>query len=184
MIQIGKDFSLGELFDLSVLEHLPEVIHRYGSDFDNVPTDKLCWMTYAGKQGNISFSRNTYQFYPEVAKYVVEYMKTIVDVPLYIERVHFIRTTGIVEPHRDEANRGCCINFGLKNSNSAITEISQDPDITNFDATKEQFICQDGGVYLLDTQKIHSVKGTKEKRFLITYGFQVPFGTILGRVKK
>ncbi len=184
MIQIAKDFSLNGIFNISILENLPEVMHRYGSDFNNVPTDKLCWMTYAGKKGNISFSRNTHQFYPDLAVYVVDYMKSIIDVPLHPERVHFIRTIGEVDPHRDEANRGCCINLGLKNSNTAVTEISSDPDITNFDTTKESFVCQDGGVYLLDTQKIHSVKGTAEKRFLITYGFKASFDIILDRIKK
>lgn len=183
--QIGTDFSLDGLIDFEELQNLPQVIRNYNDSYaGSFPTDKSCWLTYPTNGGSISFSRNTSNFYPAVARYTIEYMHKIVDVPLFVDRVHFVRTIGRVDPHRDEANRNCCINFGLRNSNSAITKVSPDPDPTKFEEMAQDFICEDGSVYLLNTQKIHSVVGTDLPRYMVTYGFQVPFDTVLKQVYK
>ncbi len=179
---IGSNFSLNHLA-LDELKLLPELFHNYGDTFNNIPSDKTVWMTYKLPEGSISFTRNTQIQFPEVAKTVVEYLSGIIDVPLLTERVHFLKTTGIVKPHRDEAGRNCCINIGVLNSDSAITKISDKDNIDTFFDDCVDYQCKDGNAYLLNTQKLHSVIGSSVDRFLITYGFGSSFDQILSKVR-
>lgn len=181
--KIGSNFVFpSHIYDIEELENVPVVKHVYGQE--TVIPDSFCWMTYAGVNGGeISFSRNTGKFLPKVSAYVLEYLQDLTTVKLSPERVHFIRTRGFVNPHRDEANRKCCINIGLKNSSKATTKICLTENLEDFYTKHASFICEDGSAYLLDTTRIHGVDGTMEPRLLITYGFGANFEVIKGTLK-
>lgn len=184
--KIGDNFAFdASIFDLVILDTLPIVYHTYGSQ-TQIP-DELCWMSYAGTEGGeISFTRNTHIYLPEVAKYVTAYMQQFVKIDLQLlpERIHFIRTRGTVNPHRDEPSRKCCLNIGLKNSNSAITNIADTENISEFLKGHDSYTCEDGSMYLLDTSRIHSVEGDPNvSRLLLTYGFTRDFKTIRSILK-
>jgi hypothetical protein len=183
IIKIGDNFNLNGIFDISLLNGIKEVFHNYGSDFANVPLDEFVWMTYKLDEGSISFTRNTYLFYPEIATHVGKYLTDIIDFPFDPGRVHFLKTTGVVKPHRDEGGRQCCINIGIKNSSAAETHYSRKDVIETFFEDHESLICEDGSAYLLDTSKAHAVVGNSNERLLLTYGFGTPFASIVGRLK-
>jgi hypothetical protein len=180
--KIGDRFSLENVFDINLLNGVEEVIHEYGTEF-NIPADKLLWMNYSRPEGTIGFTRNTSKFYPELTKYVVKYLESLIDLKFYPERVHFIRTRGSIVPHRDEAGRKCCINIGIHNSNSAITQYSDIDAEETFMQDYKECVCEDGSAYLLDTSKLHAVIGDSRDRLLITYGFGATYDQILGKLR-
>ncbi len=182
IIKIGNNFSLDGIFDIGILTDIEEVIHEYGSEF-NIPPDRFLWMNYSRPEGTIGFTRNTSKFYPELADYVVKYLESLVDLKFYPERVHFIRTRGSIVPHRDEAGRKCCINIGIQNSNSAITRYSDIDKEETFMQDYTECVCEDGSAYLLDTGKLHAVKGSNMDRILITYGFGATFNQIRSKLR-
>lgn len=180
-LKIGENFSINHLVDFDKLELLPEIIHEYGSGFDNIPADVLCWMTYKLDSGQISFSRNTHLFCPEVVDYTVTYLNRLFNIRFLPERVHFLRTNRSIGMHRDESGRKSCINIGLKNSNSAKTFISDGTE-QNYENECQEFCVNDGSAYLLDTSKLHSVEGSHINRYMITYGFGSTFDEVSSRL--
>jgi hypothetical protein len=185
IIKVGDDFSLDGIFDVNILLSTEEMLHQYGT-ITEIPTDRFLWMNYAGAVGKIGFSRNTSKFYPELTDYVVKYLESLIDLSpyyLYPERVHFIRTRGYANPHRDEAARNCCINIGVLNTATGTTLYSENDKEETFTEDCQKFICQDGSAYLLDTSKLHAVDGSDVDRILITYGFGATFDQIRSRLR-
>lgn len=183
IIKVGDDFSLDGIFDVNLLLSAEEIEHHYGT-ITEIPTDRFLWMNYAGTVGKIGFSRNTGKFYPALALHVVSYLEKLFDIEFYPERVHFIRTSGYVNPHRDEGNRTCCINIGVLNTATGTTLYSKNDKEETFVEDSQKFICQDGSAYLLDTSKLHAVDGSDVDRILITYGFfGRTFEQILSRLR-
>jgi hypothetical protein len=174
--KVASDFSLDNVIDLTYLDTLPVVMHTYGKT--TIIPEEFCWMSYRSHtSGEISFTRHTNKFVPKFTNYVASFLANIIDVPILPERVHFLRTCGRVTPHVDEAGRKCCLNIGLKNSSSAITRIYSNGAINDF-------VCEDGSVYLLNTSIMHSVEGSDNiSRLLITYGFGSTFDVIKSRLK-
>ena len=177
LIKIGKVLDPSDFQKyINEAEKLETVVHKYGTEF--VVPDYPCWMKYsneAGVSGSISFSRHTYK-HPvlrEMVDKIVELLTPIFpeNAKPNIERVHFLKTKGSIVAHRDEAGRMTCINIGLKNSSSAITKISNDDILENFENNHTQYRIEDGTAYLLNTNSLHSVEGTDVDRYLITYGF-------------
>lgn len=170
------------LFDLAELDTLPTVIHEYKTTTEL--DSSFVWLSYAGLEaGNeISFSRNTNRHAPQVTNYVVRYLQQFFKFQLNPERVHFIRTSGEVPPHRDEL-RKCCVNIGLKNCGLSTTFVSEAKELEDFDAMKVPMVVEDGAVYLMKTATVHSVSGPVAPRLLLTYGFGAPYETILGNMK-
>lgn len=79
----------------------------------------------------------------------------------------------IVEPHTD-VNRSVCINIGLKNSNSAITYVSEHQEKDFWNNPTDTYQMEDGDVYLLNVKKTHAVKyvatnASNLDRYIITY---------------
>lgn len=188
--------SLGQLLDPNQFESyieeaskLETVVHKYGTQF-KIP-DYPCWMAYKNEgniEGSISFTRNTKDnpILNEMIEKVMTVFKTIFINGLEPkpERIHFIRTIGNIVPHKDEAGRTACINIGLKNSSSAITRISNDGLYETFNKNNTPYIVKEGFGYLLNTNQIHSVESLNtEPRYLITYGFGVPFNTLTKHFK-
>jgi hypothetical protein len=169
---------------MAEVDLLPEIIHKYGSLME-VP-DYPCLMTYKNEgnlEGSISFTRNTHK-HPLLLS-LVEYsffiFKSIFvsDFPIIKERIHILRTQGNIPVHKDESNRKCCINIGLKNSAGAKTFTSSEYKIENFYSSCLTHIAQDGYGYLLNTNEFHSVRSTNNDfRYLITYGFGADFLSI------
>ncbi len=158
-------------------EKLETVLHKYGGKFE-IP-DYPCWMQYSVKlnpNGNISFTRNTMKN-PVLAEMVEKVIHILDNIfinglkPLP-QRVHFLRTVGNILPHTDESDRKTCINIGIKNSNSAVTKIHND------DGSVTALNIKEGYAYLLNTNQVHSVEGTTDYRYLITYGFEKSFTDI------
>lgn len=182
--KVGEKFQSNGLIDFNELDTLPIVTHLYGADFSNVPSDQMCWMTYGNSNGTISFSRNTKLKYPDFCNHVVSYLENLFDLKFYPERVHFIKTTGTVGIHRDEAGRNCCINIGLLNSDKAVTQISTENDVSLFEENYHSYIVEPGCAYLLNTQLLHRVQSEEEKRILVTYGFGATYEQVLSKVRE
>jgi hypothetical protein len=160
------------------------VVHRYGTEF-KIP-DYPCWMEYRGEgglQGYISFTRNT-SLDPVLQDMIDTLQVTFKNffpegiIPSR-ERIHLIKTSGCIPVHRDEANRLCCINIGIKNSDAAITRISNDGVYDNFNSNHSEFRVKPGHAYLMNTGQWHSVESSPDTvRYLITYGFGVHYHII------
>jgi hypothetical protein len=187
IIKIGQLINTTE-FDQYIIEaeQLETVVHKYGGDLNIL--DYPCWMEYKNEGnivGSISFSRHTSK-HPILKDMVLRVADILIPiVPSFTpNRIHLIRTVGSIPPHRDEGNRMCCINIGLKNSSSAITKISNDGIRENFSTNNTAYTVEDGVGYLLNTNHLHSVEGDLHTpRYLITYGFGTKF-EILKRVIK
>lgn len=188
-------YNLGKLIDpaefdvyISEAEKLETVVHRYGSPFA-VP-DYPCWMQYKrerGVEGSISFTRNTYKhpILNQMTEKVVDLLTPIFpeDMKPIRERVHFIKTLGSITPHRDEAGRMSCINIGIKDSSSALTQIGIDDLFETFEERHKDYVVREGYAYLLNTHVMHAVVGTNIPRYLITYGFGETYDNILSRLR-
>lgn len=185
MLNLGKLLNPGEFEKyIKETETFEEVVHKYGTEF-NVP-EYPCWMTYKDEEGivgSISFTRNTIKnpVLQEMVEKVVEIINniTISSFKPNPNRVHFIKTIGNILPHRDEAGRMCCINIGVKNSNSAITKISNTNSYIDFYNNSIDYIIEDGVGFLVNTNNIHAVTGNLSiPRYLITYGFGSKFDNV------
>lgn len=173
--------TLGKILDptdfqkyVEEAEQMETVKHRYGSNFNNIPKHP-CWMEYQMRaaNGTISFSRNTYLHpsFKTMIENISEILRPLLPdhLPPNPEQMHFIRTTGTVPVHRDEA-RSACINIGIKNSQGAITRVSLDGIPNNYAVNHYDLILEDGHSYLLDATQLHSVHALNNKpRYLISY---------------
>jgi len=184
LVDLDNKFIMPDFFNIDILENLPIHKHVYGQPMDPDPKT-LYWTEYQYAEGMISFARKLYIEYPEVAKYIVSYMKTLFPNVLFdYQRVGLLKTRGDVTPHCDESNRKCCINIGIKNSSSAITKTSKlkVPEYTRelFEEVCASNRCQDGSAYLLDTSSVHEVISLDltVNRYLFTYGFGRSFEEI------
>lgn len=185
IIQIGKLIDPSEFSKyIEEAEKLEVFVHVYGQAF-YIP-EYPCWMEYKneGDQiGSISFTRNTYK-HPVLSLMTNELVELFTpifpkDNPPLQERWHFIKTTGNIVTHRDEAGRNACINIGVKNSSGAITRLSNDGIFENFENNNSEYIIKEGFGYLLNTHQWHSVESTStEPRYLITYGFGAKFDNL------
>lgn len=182
VIKIGKILDSNDFLKyITEAEKLETVVHKYGTPF-NIP-NYPCWMQYLNEGntlGSISFSRNTIlnPLLNEMTDKIVEIFQSTFSKNFKPDkkRVHLLRTIGSIVKHKDEANRLCCINVGIKNSSVAITKISTDGIRKNFEKNSYDIKLEDGIGYLLNTNQWHSVEGTVETpRYLITYGFQKSF---------
>lgn len=188
IFELDNNFSLPTDFDVSAFENLPIYKHRYGMQMESNPST-LYWTEYQldrSKYGTISFARKLYVAYPDISKYVVDYLGTLFDkINFDYQRLGLLKTKGSVLPHVDEANRKCCINIGIKNSDIAVTRVSSTKDYENFEEQSKPVQCKDGHAYLLDTSSIHEVVSLDDnkERFLFTYGFGVDYEQILSCYK-
>jgi hypothetical protein len=148
------------------------------------------WQKYPA---NVSFARNfyinfqnecqivadsLYKIKPEILEALNEIGILNADIKFIPHKVGLMRIpagTSIL-PHID-INRSICINVGLKNSNSAITHVS-DFKVENFWSNPlETYKMEDGDVYLLNVKKTHAVKPADENnnldRYIITYTLKI-----------
>ena len=188
--KLASDFYVP--VDFNVLETLPEYEHVYGDK--QMPPSTPHWMTYSKPRddswglepGKISFTRLTGTLMPEFVSSVVKKLEEKFGnvVPWDKDRVHIIRTTGFILPHVDEI-RTAVINIGLKNSSSAETKFARSGSINDFrTGNVNTYICQDGGVYVLDVSKYHAVYSvTNSERYLITYGFGITYDELIKLLK-
>jgi hypothetical protein len=185
MLSLGKLLNPDE-FDKYIEEtnSFETSVHKYGTKFD-IP-DYPCWMEYRDERmsgSSIAFTRNTIK--NKVLREMSEKVAVIIDNITVDQfkpdpsRVHFIKTIGSILPHKDEANRMCCINIGVKNSNSAVTKISNINSHVDFYNNCTDYIIEDGFGFLVNTNNYHAVSGNKNTpRYLITYGFGNDFGDV------
>jgi len=183
MFDLGKIIDINEFLPyIEIANSFETLTHRYGSDFQ-VPTYP-CMMQYEapGLTGIITFSRNTYsdvRLRPMCDK-IVSVLSGIFAPVIKFDpnRVHLLKTTGTVIPHRDEAGRISCINIGIMNSDSAVTRFSEADTLEDYEKSHQYAIAQDGHGYILNTAKFHSVIGTDVERYMITYGFGATYKQI------
>lgn len=184
MFDLGKIVNSNEFYEyIDVVKTYEVLTHEYGTDF-KVP-DYPCMMQYAapGLTGIITFSRNTYldeRLQPMCNK-IVDILSEIFKPVIKFDpkRVHILKTTGTVIPHRDEAGRISCINIGIMNASSAITKFSEANTLEEYNLTHYDAIAEDGHGYILDTSKFHSVIGTDIERYMITYGFGATYNQLM-----
>jgi hypothetical protein len=185
-LEFDNNFQNPPGIDVSILDTLPIKKHHYGGFIEANPTE-LYWLEYqqAGG-GNISFVRKLYLQYPDVAEYLVNYIRqSFPKLELYKERVNILKTVGSIVPHVDESNRMCSINIGVKNSKGAITKMSSTRVRSEYESTVKTYQCQDGHGYLIDTSCFHEVIAVnQEPRYLFTYGFGRDFNTIMSYYQK
>lgn len=183
--------DLGEIIDVSEYQKyidasatLPHVEKKYGDPYriPNYP----CWMDYGNPSGgSISFTRHTYS-HPVLRemcdKIAIIVRKLLPKSTIYPERVHIIKTVKSVPAHRDEGGRMTCINFGIRNSSKAITKFSNDDNFETFNTNHTVYTVKDGHGYLVNVAVIHSVVGTDDERYLITYGTEELYKSLLEQV--
>lgn len=178
LLEVGTGFKLPDSIDLSILDDIPVMVHKYGDE--QPPKDVFRWMSYKNEgnvNGNIDFARDCGKFFPEVAEYVVWYLSELFDMKFSKEYVNFMRTSGDIVRHTDEVRRSC-INIGIKNTDSAITRFYEE-------TTALDFRVKQGSVYLLDVSKPHSVHSDDNStRLLITIGFEKTFLQIYDKIKR
>ena len=180
---IADDFVLPG-FDVSSLDDIPVAYKKQGSPVSAV-YDGLHWLTYSVfDDGRISFTRNTQKYLPEVVEYTAQFLeKRFPNLPVYRERIHFLQTKGKIREHRDEAGRRTSINIGIKNTSTAVTRFGVEDKYETFNTNYEDFTCQDGKVYLLNTSVLHSVLSqTEDVRTLITMTIVDDYRTALKQI--
>lgn len=181
----GYEYPL-HLLPLGTVLKLPHVYHQYGKE-PPPNTGPLYWMAYKSPnlKGQIKFLRRLHLDYPEFVKTVTDYMDSIFTFKADPERVNLLWTEGDVRPHVDEANRKAALNIGIMHSHSAVTWVSQSTTLMGWEHTAREYTCEDGGAYLLDTSRVHTVRAKAEgvNRLLVTYGFSRPFAEILAQRK-
>lgn len=178
LVRIGTDFVLPTTINLSILDEIPVVVHKYGDP--QPPKDVFRWMSYKNEGdviGNIDFARDCGKFFPEVADYVVGYLSELFNMKFSGDYVNFMRTTGDIVKHTDEA-RKCCINIGIQNTNTASTRFY------NSDNTYTDYTVIPGNAYLVDVSKPHSVHSSDNStRLLLTYGMTYTSEQVYSRLK-
>jgi hypothetical protein len=147
------------------------------------------WQQY---KSNICFARNFYKAFPsdcEKIAYILEDIKKeLGDVTDPSDMLSLFLNSTIVpnnvnlmkipcgvtiEPHTD-LNRKICVNIGLKNSNSAITYVSDYEEKDFWNNPAQTYQMEDGDMYLLNVKKTHAVKSIVSRdsnldRYIITY---------------
>ena len=147
------------------------------------------WQQY---KSNICFARNFYKAFPsdcEKISYILEDIKKeLGDVTDPSDMLSLFLNSTIVpnnvnlmkipcgvtiEPHTD-LNRKICVNIGLKNSNSAITYVSDYEEKDFWNNPSQTYQMEDGDMYLLNVKKTHAVKSIVSRdsnldRYIITY---------------
>jgi|APGre2960657423_1045063.scaffolds.fasta_scaffold12936_3 hypothetical protein len=177
--EINNDFRLPEGFTTELLDTLPIRKHHYGQPMEETASS-LYWTEYQPFQagdGTISFARALFLQYPDTAQYVANYITSFFpNLPLDYRRINLLKTCGSIRVHKDENNRKCCINIGIKNSTGAVTKTSSTLDHAIFEDVAVSHVCQDGYAYLLDTSRLHRVIAVNDQpRYLFTYGFARTF---------
>ena len=190
ILKLGKLIEPSEFVKyIDEAEKWETVVHKYGGEF--IVPDYPCWMEYKNEGnivGSISFSRNTHKnpMMIEMVEKVIKALSPIFpdDTQPIKERVHFIRTTGFIVLHKDEAGRNSCINIGVKNSSGAITRMSNDGIYENFQQNNTPWVIKEGIGYLMNVNQWHEVESiSDEPRYLITYGFGTKFNVIKDKLK-
>lgn len=172
MIRISTFKFPHYLFDLQKLDVYPTLTHVYGKE--PPVSDKTHWMSYQAPRlaGEISFLKNMYLHHLEFTTHVAYFLSELIGEECVPARVNFMKTKGSILKHVDEAGRKCAINIGVRNSNHATTHYF-------VDGNNQSAICQDEGVYLLNTASPHAVEANStEERLLLTYGFGVSYKTL------
>jgi hypothetical protein len=147
------------------------------------------WQRY---KSNICFARNFYQAFPNECDIVVdtlnnikenlrntsnpsEFLSLFLNSPIIPKGVNLMKIPCglVVAPHTD-LNRNMCINIGLKNSNTAITHVSDYEEKNFWNNPTDTYQMEDGDVYILNVKKTHAVKSIVPKdsdldRYIITY---------------
>lgn len=188
IIELDSNFKVPDFFNLNDFENLRIYKHIYGQTIESEPIE-IYWLEYQPHQnsgGTISFARKLYLEYPEISKYVVDYLGDIFPkIPFDIKRVNLLKTKGSIFKHIDESLRKCSINIGIKNSSIAVTRTSKTTNFELFESQATEIVCQDGHSYLLDTGSVHEVISLddSQERFLFTYGFGRSFDEIYGYKK-
>ena len=186
IIELDNNFVFPEFFNMDELIDLPVYRHVYGNLQEEDPTT-LYWTEYhsldpeLNEKGSISFVRKLYLQYPEVAKYVVDYLQTLFPIIEFeTNRVSVLKTNGSINPHTDESGRICCVNIGIKNSSAAVTRTSSTNDLEIFENVASEIVCQDNHAYLLDTSSDHEVigKDLTTDRFFFSYAFRREFNIV------
>lgn len=183
IFEIDDKFIMPEYFNLNMFDNLPIYKHIYGMPMEKIPSS-LYWTEYQPREqggGIISFARQIYIRYPELAEYVQNYIQKFFSTyKIEIYRVGLIKTCGNIRSHIDESNRLSCINIGIKNSSGAVTRTSNVKDEELYEKTATEITCQDNHAYLLDTGSRHEVIALNNlPRYLFTYGFGLPYAEIL-----
>jgi hypothetical protein len=171
---------------LTEVEKLEVVIQKYYHEM-TIP-EYPCWLRYENERnqiGSISITSNLHKhsILSNLTKQIADLLNlTFLNKNFKFKstKINLIRTTGMIGIHQDQGNRLCCINIGLKNSNTAITKISNDKDINNFENTYETLSVLDGYAYLMNTSNWHSVESLGNSvRYLITYNFSNSYSNLL-----
>lgn len=147
------------------------------------------WQQY---KSNICFARNFYQAFPDKCAIVVDKLIAIqenlrntnnpskilgafLDSDIRPKGVNLMKIPCgvVVAPHTD-LNRTLCVNIGLKNSNTAITHVSEYGEKDFWSNPTDTYQMEDGDVYILNVKKTHAVKSTVSKdsnldRYILTY---------------
>jgi len=170
---------------IDAIDSLPIVSKDYGAPYANLDHPYL--MKYNSHLvGYIAFTRNTHKhpILKELCDKVVPIISNFVKVGEAIvpDRVHIIKTENRVPAHIDEGGRVCCINIGLKNSNTAITRFGNDNLRETFYTSYTDFEVEDGHAYLVNVSRLHAVMGSSVPRYLITYGFGETYKELLGQI--
>lgn len=189
-------FKLGKLIDvkdyfsyIEESEKLEVVFHNYGEKL--IIPDYPCWMEYKNQGteiGSISFTRHTFKHH--VLREMTLKIKSVLEkifpssIPVLVERIHLLKTSGNIPIHKDESRRSSCINIGIKNSSVATTKISKDGIYNNFQKNHQSIRLVDGYGYLMNTYQWHSVESPFGiNRYLITYGFKENFNYLHSQLK-
>ena len=189
-IKLASDFNI----DWNIDDIISKISNDVVDPNNNIspyfhPSGIAHWQHYP--RTNISFARHFYRNFPlECMKVTIKlrelqqaYAEISTDDELILSfinhrimplKVNIIRTIGgkNVEPHSD-ITRDICINIGLYNSNLFKTRMSDTIDTIHFyDTPTNDFIMNDGDVYLLSIKNAHCVESlitTAEPRYIITY---------------
>ena len=186
-IELGKVLLDIKEYDtyIAEAEKLETVIQTYYQDL-TIPTYP-CWLQYANERnlvGTVSITANLYK-HPVLSKLTTQLASVLNQSNISKNfifkstKINLIRTTGMVGIHQDQGNRTCAINIGLRNSENAITKISDGVTIENFEEICTRLQVKDGCAYLINTSNWHSVDSDIDStRYLITYSFAKEFSEV------
>ena len=180
--KIEKTLVSQNLSIATILKDNPEIWQCYKS---GIPF----WQKY---KSNICFARNFCTAFPLECEIVAQTLENIkkelyntnkpsdilslfLNSTIIPNRVNLMKIpSGVtIEPHID-SKRSICINIGLKNSNTAITHVSEYDEKNFWNNPTDTFQMEDGDIYLLNVKKTHAVKYmlpdiTNLDRYIITY---------------
>jgi len=147
------------------------------------------WQKY---QSNICFARNFYKTFPSDCEKIAHILRNIKNelrditepsdmLSLFLNSTIIPNKVNLMKipcgltivPHTD-STRKICVNIGIKNSNSAITYVSDYEEKDFWNNPTENYQMEDGDMYLLNVEKTHAVKSIVSKnsnldRYIITY---------------